>query len=318
MTPAMNPEERLQRRSSARWLGVLVVTALLVVMAAVQRGKSFSVAWGGAVFILALFGALGIAFARSLRRPEDHRLANAAGSLLTLFVAGAAGGVVSLVGQTFAFPLIDAPLAAADQAMGASAIDIVRAVVAVPLLPEVLHLAYFTTVPLIFLSALALAVLGRGERVWELCAAFCFCMLVATLCSLFLPAAAPFEYLGMPAELRAELPDHAGVYHVAAFHELRATRQFEVDCFELQGVVTFPSFHTAMAAITAAAWRDDRRLRWPMLGFNLVVILSTVPIGGHYLVDIPGGLACWALFFLARRSPASDETSRDRPALATA
>jgi membrane-associated phospholipid phosphatase len=95
------------------------------------------------------------------------------------------------------------------------------------------------------------------------------------------------------------LPENSGVYHLADLYELRSTGHFVIDPFRLQGVVTFPSFHVAMAAMTVAAWRDDRRLRWWMLYFNLVVILSTVPIGGHYLIDLPAGLLCWAVIFYA-------------------
>jgi membrane-associated phospholipid phosphatase len=53
--------------------------------------------------------------------------------------------------------------------------------------------------------------------------------------------------------------------------------------------------------MTAAAWRDVRSVRLPMSIWQGVVILSAIPIGGHYLVDLLAGSLCWAfVYFLWR------------------
>ena len=57
------------------------------------------------------------------------------------------------------------------------------------------------------------------------------------------------------------------------------------------GIITFPSYHTAVALICGwATWR----IRWigPLNAvFAGLVILTTLPIGGHHLMDLIGGAA---------------------------
>ena len=56
-------------------------------------------------------------------------------------------------------------------------------------------------------------------------------------------------------------------------------------------MVQFPSFHTALALLTAYAVRDVPYLARPVLILNLIVIVATLPVGGHHLADIIGGAA---------------------------
>jgi membrane-associated phospholipid phosphatase len=62
---------------------------------------------------------------------------------------------------------------------------------------------------------------------------------------------------------------------------------------DLEGVITFPSFHTIMALLVVQAWWWNRFLRLPVLGWNLAVIFSTLPMGGHYFVDLIAGALLW-------------------------
>jgi hypothetical protein len=57
------------------------------------------------------------------------------------------------------------------------------------------------------------------------------------------------------------------------------------------GMIAFPSFHVAWAALTVYAAAGDRRMLWPGAALNAVVVASTVLLGWHYLVDLPAGLA---------------------------
>ena len=61
----------------------------------------------------------------------------------------------------------------------------------------------------------------------------------------------------------------------------------------MTGVITFPSFHTIMALITIQAWSWHRALKIPILTWNLAVIFTTLPIGGHYFVDLAAGGLVW-------------------------
>jgi membrane-associated phospholipid phosphatase len=230
-----------------------------------------------------------------LFRDAAPRCAVAIGSSLMLVLGATTAGVLGSVGQMFAPPFVDGSLAAADKLLGLQTEDVVRIVIQFRGGPPILAMLYELATPMLFLSALTLSCLGRFERVWELCAAFSFCIFTATLTSVVFPAAGAFEHSGVAARFGAHLPSGSGVYHLRMLYSLRSASALTIDPFALRGMVTFPSFHTAMALMTAAAWRDDPYLRGPMMVWNAGVITSTIPIGGHYLVDLLGGAVTWAL-----------------------
>ncbi|MET0589353.1 MAG: phosphatase PAP2 family protein [Novosphingobium sp.] len=58
--------------------------------------------------------------------------------------------------------------------------------------------------------------------------------------------------------------------------------------------VCFPSFHTAMALVIVQGFAQSR-LRWPAVIWGALTILSTIPMGGHYVTDLLGGMAVWAV-----------------------
>jgi membrane-associated phospholipid phosphatase len=251
--------------------------------------------------VLPTLKAVGIAAVFALLAWRAQKLAARvsmfAATYLVLWGGGLAGGVLCMVAPMFNFPMIDPSLAAADHALGVTSADVIRWIIAVPFAPKLLYAMYFPSVILLFLTALFLSVLARAERLAELCSAYAFCLAVATVCSVLLPASGAFEYLGLEPLFGAKLPPGSGVYHLEVLHALRSTTHLAINPFALHGLVTFPSFHTGMALMTAAAWRDDRFLKWPMFIWNGLVIVSTVPVGGHYLVDLIAGALVWFIVF---------------------
>lgn len=57
------------------------------------------------------------------------------------------------------------------------------------------------------------------------------------------------------------------------------------------GVVFFPSFHAAASALFVWAIWPLKWLRAPALALNLSLLIATITIGEHYLIDILAGLA---------------------------
>jgi len=54
--------------------------------------------------------------------------------------------------------------------------------------------------------------------------------------------------------------------------------------------VVFPSFHATLAVLSAVAAMPLRILKYPLLALNLLIILSTPAMGGHYFIDIIAGI----------------------------
>ena len=94
---------------------------------------------------------------------------------------------------------------------------------------------------------------------------------------------------------------NAGRWHLDAYNALIDGTFSKFDWKAAEGIVSFPSFHTILAIITAYAMRDVRQLAWPFYVFSLVVILSTLPEGGHFLIDIFAGGAIALVAIVAIR-----------------
>ena len=88
--------------------------------------------------------------------------------------------------------------------------------------------------------------------------------------------------------------------------------------FEMHGIVSFPSYHTIVGLILIYSARNSRYLAWPVFVLNAVLILSTMPIGGHYLADVLAGgvvfLVSLAIVEHQNGRAMSAQPSRDRAA----
>jgi membrane-associated phospholipid phosphatase len=237
--------------------------------------------------------ALGWVCWRYSRPTGEKRFAVGAGVVLVLFAGGSAGGLICLVGQFFALPFIDPFLHQADLALGIDLNSVIRGVISVPFLPVLLGMAYVSSIPIVFISALIFAWLRREERAWELCFVFNLCLLVTAISAALIPATGPFHFLPIPVALQNALPPGSGIYALDDLFALRRAEHFVIDPTELKGVATFPSFHAMLALMTAAAWRGIPLMRVAMPAWQAIVILSTIPIGGHYAIDLIAGLICW-------------------------
>ena len=69
--------------------------------------------------------------------------------------------------------------------------------------------------------------------------------------------------------------------------------------------VAFPSLHVAAAVILQRCMRDTPWLYWTWMPVTILLILSTVVLGYHYLLDVPAGfiLGCVLCRFLPRGVP---------------
>ncbi|WP_094194279.1 phosphatase PAP2 family protein [Bradyrhizobium viridifuturi] len=101
-----------------------------------------------------------------------------------------------------------------------------------------------------------LAATRRFDKLWQLVFVFALTIVASTMFSVFWPAKGAFVYFDYPLAILKALPEHAGNYHLAKFEYFRNAAAPELSLSNLQGVVTFPSFHTCLALMTI--FRDDR------------------------------------------------------------
>jgi membrane-associated phospholipid phosphatase len=91
--------------------------------------------------------------------------------------------------------------------------------------------------------------------------------------------------------------------HLPIFHGLRDGTFRALTAMTAEGIITFPSFHAALAVIFAVAlWPVPILLRWIGLALNILMIASTPIDGGHYFIDVIAGIAIGTFCVIAVRS----------------
>jgi membrane-associated phospholipid phosphatase len=229
------------------------------------------------------------------------RLSLLAGSLALLIAAACGSSLIAHVGMRFRMPLQDSALAAADRVLGIDTPGLALAFASYPQLSEILAKFYDTTVPAVFLSAIFLSLSGKAQRVWELVLGYCAGLFICCMVSVFWPATANFVYAGLTPNELVGLPSGSGVFHIEAVNYFRNGQNPIVDGGKFAGVVTFPSFHTIMALIVARGLRGHRGLGLLAWLWAALVIIATIPIGGHYVIDLIAGTALWISILLGIR-----------------
>lgn len=234
--------------------------------------------------------ALFLLLARRLGHlPRLHTLCNGFAFLL------AAWPILRLFNHlttTLPFPMADAHLAAWDAAIGFDWLAYVRWIDGQPWLLSAMALSYngltgYTCILFLFLAA------GRESeaRCRELVELFLSTALVCSSIGALLPALAPMGYYAPPGELFNHITTNTGCGHIPFLEALRNDPAHVLDLSRLPGLVTLPSFHTAMGVLAIYCARGTHWLFVPMVVVNLIMIASTPVFGSHYAVDVIAGAA---------------------------
>jgi hypothetical protein len=188
------------------------------------------------------------------------------------------------------FAPIDATLARWDAALGYNTISVLSRIAAHPSLRFVLNRLYESTDLLLILAPLPAFLLDDRRVMRVYLRAMIYAFLAGSLFYYFFPSSGP-----------------ASFFHSADFIPLqRATfmkfqqvhSRLPVTTY-LGGMIAFPSFHVAWAVLTTYAALPDRRLFRAVAVWNAMVVVSTVLLGWHYVVDVPAGLLLAALALYA-------------------
>ncbi len=310
------PSDPLLRHRPMRAAWVIAAAAILVDVAAVTAlGLSLPMSSTG-LLVGVSGGMFALAWVYTHVRP-DRRIASGASAagflvLLTMLLA-----VSSYIGIALAFPLWDARFAALDGWLGFDWTAHLAYVVERPLLARVLALAYHSSLIQPSLVVVALSASGRDHRLQQFLLLFASTATIVIVVSTLMPAAGAYAWHQPPEALLAALRDpEAGRWHLADFRGLRDGTLLTIPVPHVQGLISFPSFHTALALVTVWALRPVRWVAAPALVVNSALIVATLTIGGHYLVDVLGGaLVAGVSIALVARVYAEERTSR--PALVT-
>ncbi|MEJ1160212.1 phosphatase PAP2 family protein [Prosthecomicrobium sp. N25] len=233
---------------------------------------------------------LSLALARAIlawRLPHCVRARDALDAAGAVLVAGIGLVLVSYLGQGLAWPTWDREIAALELALGIDWPTVIRSADRWPIVLAVLSLAYATYYLQLFTAATVLAATGRHRALDLFLIAFVATALLSIAIGSLAPTYGPEPLQVPPLDLR--YVRLTGATPAAVLDALRSGSLRVVDLDRLDGLVTFPSMHAAVAVLVPWALRPVPRLFWPAVALNLLMAASAVTTGGHYVIDVVGG-----------------------------
>jgi hypothetical protein len=211
--------------------------------------------------------------------------------LFFIFLAWMVLRVFNHLTMTLGFPYADGVLIQMDQFIGLDWHAYFEFVANSPVLVFVLDHAYTGLTSLSILAFVGLVLTNHIERARFFFVTFSITAIVCTAIGAFFPAKAAVNQLLVNTDLLQNFPYEPGVYSVDIIDRLRSGGGQFFDLFDLPGLTTFPSFHTAAGIVMVYSYRGTRMI-YPVSLYTAVMIASTPVYGGHYFVDIIAGTIC--------------------------
>ena len=201
-----------------------------------------------------------------------------------------AGATLSYVITAAHLPLKDSLLVRVDHSLGFDWLHFLDITNSSPFVVALLTHVYQATGLVTELVILWLGLTRNGERLAEFLAILGLCTVGLCAGMSLVPAAGAFTYYGPAPHLFGNYSALGEMWTFGhTFNMLRDGSLLVVDLTALDGVVSFPSFHTMLGVVTIYAARDTRWLMNFVLLMNTTMIGSTMPVGGHHLADVFAG-----------------------------
>ena len=219
-------------------------------------------------------------FYRRLRR--DAVIATACENLALLYAFVGAAQALDCVLVAHGGSFADVRLARLDAALGLDWPQAFAFMTAHPAIARVLGLAYGSE----FYQVIALPLLCLALRNTRLPRELTQTFLPAALASVLISGCVP----ALGAYVHYRVPGAETLNYVLQINGLRDGTLTRIDLLQLEGLITFPSFHTALALLFIYVARGlPWALRLPLWILNGLILLSVPVLGGHYFVDMLGG-----------------------------
>lgn len=221
------------------------------------------------------------------------------------------------LGTAAAHPFQDAWLARIDQSLGFNWVAFVEFVNSSALASWLLVEGYRSTPYMLIGTILLLCVSGQGGRLAEFLALMCLTFIGIAVGMMVWPAAGAYAYYNPPLASYENIGAGSGMWHYQLLMAIRtgATSVIDFNTPNSNCLVTFPSGHTVLAIIMTYALRGSRWTLIPAIIINGLMLVSTIPHGGHHLIDLIAGSAIAACAIFLVRLPIG--VRRHRPVAAS-
>lgn len=138
--------------------------------------------------------------------------------------------------------------------------------------------------PALLIAALAFA---DPERLRHMISASTVALAVTIVSFMLVPATGPYPHFNFAA---AQFPDvlAPGAWVAPGITEALRSGTTQTS---FEGLVTFPSYHAVTSILFAYGWLAVPLVGRAFFAWNMAMLVSCVPIGGHYVVDVIAGVA---------------------------
>ncbi len=178
-------------------------------------------------------------------------------------------------------PLVDGRLMAMDRILGFDWLAGYRFVHAHPALAALLGLAYGSLVYQGLYFCLLLGLMNAKSQLRDMFWLFLLTGMMACAGAVLFPALGPSQFYNI----------ETSTGFVPVMQHILSGRDMHFALSGMTGVVSFPSFHTAMALAYCWAFRKTGIISAAITALNIIMLCAVPFFGGHYLVDMVAGAA---------------------------
>jgi membrane-associated phospholipid phosphatase len=305
--PAATPRVAVEQSRAIKLRAAMIVTiaiyalavggsAFLKVSAPILEGVPL---WAGAALLLGFYTRAAF--------PRVVRLQCFVEAVFISVVLGVSLACLSYVGAAADFPLRDADMIWIDRYLGFDWLEVMSGLDHSSRLLGVLNGAYATFTAQLVGAAFAMVIAGKMRELERFFIIFACASISAEALSVLLPTLGPIWALADHARF-ANLPT-LGRTTAEIVLALRDKTLGTIDFEAVNGIISFPSMHAAVAIIVPYVLRWNGWIFWPIAALDAVMLASAVPSGNHYLVDVIAGVAVGAMAIACGRVI---QTSLDR------
>lgn len=229
--------------------------------------------------------------------PRFHRPALFVEGACIVFALGLSLACLSYLGPMTDLPLRDTEMIWLDRRLGFDWMQIMRGFDHRQFLLAIMNSAYATFTSQLIGTVLVLIAFKRARDLDRFFVTFVCASVLAELASVLVPTLGPMLTLANNASFQ-----HLNTFGRATGQIVLALRDGNlrtVDLNAVDGIISFPSLHAAVAVIVPYSLRWNKPLFWPIVALDGAMLASAVPSGDHYLSDLLGGIVVAILAILA-------------------
>jgi membrane-associated phospholipid phosphatase len=196
--------------------------------------------------------------------------------------------ILSYIAASSSRPIYDSELFAIDKFLGFDWLAYILWVNKYPEVNDIMKTAYHSAFQVAFIFVI-LSFTQRYARLYSFMLCLILSVIIVIGISAIFPATGYYNFLHINMGDYPHLYGAPGYVHIKDLYGMRSGELAALNLSELKGIISFPSFHAAMAVTMAWAFWGIIWVAVPFLLLN-VIMLTAIPVsGGHYLIDVIAG-----------------------------